>query len=58
MAERLVDGVRVVDLAGEPAAMAGRILSDLGAAVLKVEPTDGVPLRSVGPFEGGDAKGR
>ncbi|MCA9509320.1 MAG: CoA transferase, partial [Myxococcales bacterium] len=50
--------LRVVDLAGEPAAMAGRILADLGAEVVKVEPPGGDPLRAVGPFEGGARGGR
>ncbi len=31
--------------------MAGRILSDLGAEVVKVESTQGDPLRRVGPFD-------
>ena len=52
MAESLLAGVRVVDLAGEPAEMAGRILADLGAEVVKVEPEGGDPLRRVGPFRG------
>jgi crotonobetainyl-CoA:carnitine CoA-transferase CaiB-like acyl-CoA transferase len=58
MSTRLLDGLRVVDLAGEPAAIAGRILADLGADVVKVEPPDGDPLRRVGPFEHADASGR
>ncbi len=45
--ERLLDGVRVVDLAGEPAAMSGRILADLGAEVILVEPPTGHPLRAL-----------
>jgi len=48
--EALLAGVRVVDLAGEPAAMSGRILADLGADVIKVEPPGGDPLRTVPPF--------
>ena len=47
MATALLDGVRVVDLAGEPAAMAGRILADLGGDVVLVEPPDGHPLRAL-----------
>src|SRR6266536_1763739 len=47
MTEALLAGTRVVDLAGEPAAMAGRILADLGAAVILVEPPDGLPLRAL-----------
>jgi crotonobetainyl-CoA:carnitine CoA-transferase CaiB-like acyl-CoA transferase len=48
--ETLLRGLKVVDLAGEPAAMAGRILSDLGAEVTKVEPKGGDPLRRVLPL--------
>jgi len=47
--EALLAGVRVVDLAAEPAAMSGRILADLGADVIKVEPPGGDPLRWVAP---------
>ena len=37
----------MVDLAGEPAAMAGRMLADLGAEVILAEPPDGHPLRAL-----------
>ena len=47
MTEALLAGTRVVDLAGEPAAMAGRILADLGADVVLVEPPGGHPLRAL-----------
>ena len=47
MATPLLDGIRVVDLAGEPAAIAGRVLADLGADVVLVEPPEGVPLRAL-----------
>jgi crotonobetainyl-CoA:carnitine CoA-transferase CaiB-like acyl-CoA transferase len=47
MTEALLAGTRVVDLTGEPAAMAGRILADLGAEVILVEPRGGHPLRAV-----------
>src|SRR5829696_2355295 len=47
MTEPLLSGVRVVDLAGEPAAMAGRILADLGSEVILVEPREGHPLRAL-----------
>jgi crotonobetainyl-CoA:carnitine CoA-transferase CaiB-like acyl-CoA transferase len=50
--ESLLEGVRVVDLSGEPAQLGGRILADLGAEVVKVEPPGGDPLRRVGPFIG------
>jgi crotonobetainyl-CoA:carnitine CoA-transferase CaiB-like acyl-CoA transferase len=47
MTEALLAGTRVIDLAGEPAAMAGRILADLGADVILVETHDGHPLRAL-----------
>jgi crotonobetainyl-CoA:carnitine CoA-transferase CaiB-like acyl-CoA transferase len=43
----LLAGTRVIDLAGEPAAMAGRLLGDLGAEVVLPEPPDGYPLRAL-----------
>ena len=46
----LLDGLRVLDAAGEPAALSGRILADLGAEVLKLEPAGGDPLRRVPPL--------
>ncbi len=51
MAESLLAGIRVVDLTGEPGAIAGRILADLGADVTKVEPLEGDPLRTAPPVE-------
>ena len=44
--QALLAGIRVVDLAGEPAAIAGRVLADLGAEVVVVEPPGGHPLRA------------
>jgi len=49
----LLKGFRVIDLAGEPGAQAGRILSDLGAEVVMVEPPGGSPARSVPPLVAG-----
>ena len=46
MATALLQGIRVVDLAGEPAALTGRVLADLGADVVVVEPPTGHPLRA------------
>jgi crotonobetainyl-CoA:carnitine CoA-transferase CaiB-like acyl-CoA transferase len=48
--DALLAGVRVVDIAGEPAAMTGRILADLGASVTRIEPAGGDPLRAVPPL--------
>lgn len=38
-------------------AYAGKLLADLGAETIKVEPPEGDPLRRVGPFAGGEANG-
>lgn len=46
---QLLEGIEVVDLTGEPAAAAGRLLADLGATVTRVEPPGGDPLRAVDP---------
>ena len=55
MAESLaLAGLRVVDLTDETGHLAGRILADLGAEVLKVEPPDGDATRRRGPFVGGE----
>ena len=41
MTERLLEGLRVVDLGGDPAARAARVLGDLGASVERVVPPEG-----------------
>ncbi len=41
---------RVLDLTTEPAWLTGRLLADLGADVIKVEPPGGDPGRHRGPF--------
>src|SRR5436853_34427 len=45
--------LRVVDLTDLRGALAGRLLADLGADVVKVEPPRGDPGRLVPPFAGG-----
>ena len=45
--------LRVVELGNLPAAYAGRLLADLGADVIKVEPRGGAPERRLPPFAGG-----
>ncbi len=51
---RALHGLRVIDLADRSAALCGRILADLGAEVILVEPPDGNPIRRHGPFLGGE----
>ncbi|MDZ4826904.1 MAG: CoA transferase, partial [Actinomycetota bacterium] len=41
MPDRLLDGIRVLDLGGDPAARAARVLADLGAEVVRVVPDTG-----------------
>lgn len=48
-----LDGVRVIDLADARAELAGRVLADLGAEVIRVEPPGGSPSRRRPPFEDG-----
>ncbi|MSO78420.1 MAG: CoA transferase [Acidimicrobiia bacterium] len=43
----LLEGVRVLDLTGESGAIAGRVLGDLGADVVLVEPPGGSALRAL-----------
>jgi benzylsuccinate CoA-transferase BbsE subunit len=41
---------RVLDLAGEMGLFCGKVLGDLGADVIKIEPPRGDPARRIGPF--------
>lgn len=43
-------GLRVVELAREPIAFAGKLLADMGADVILVEPLGGDPCRGYPPF--------
>jgi len=47
---RALEGIRVLDLSDRSAALAGRILADLGATVILVEPPDGASIRHRAPF--------
>jgi crotonobetainyl-CoA:carnitine CoA-transferase CaiB-like acyl-CoA transferase len=51
---RALDGVRVLELADRSAVLAGRVLADLGAEVILVEPPAGSPVRHEGPFLGNE----
>jgi len=48
--QSLFSGVRVLDLAGESAVFTGRLLADLGAEVVRVEPPRGDAVRRRRPF--------
>ena len=43
-------GLRILELADETGQFCGKLLGDLGADVLKIEPPGGEPNRRVGPF--------
>ena len=50
----LLDPYRGLDLCDERGLLAGKILADMGADVVQVEPLGGSPARNVGPFHGDD----
>jgi crotonobetainyl-CoA:carnitine CoA-transferase CaiB-like acyl-CoA transferase len=52
----LLSGYRVLDLCGEPGLLAGKLLADLGASVIKVEPPAGDSARAMGPLAPGVAE--
>src|SRR5262245_63204992 len=54
----LFDHLTVVELATDPAGeMVGKVLAEMGADVVKIEPPAGAPSRSVGPFVTGRTDG-
>ena len=48
-----LDGVRVIDMADGRGEMCGRLLSDLGADVIRVEPPGGAASRTQAPLHDG-----
>src|SRR5262249_61738447 len=47
---QLLPGVRVLDLTDDKGLLAGKLLADMGADVILVEPSGGNPARYLGPF--------
>jgi benzylsuccinate CoA-transferase BbsE subunit len=45
-----LNGLRVLDLTDYRAQLCGRLLADMGADVIKIEPPGGDPARRIGPF--------
>ncbi len=52
--EMLLSPYRVLDLTDERGLLCGKILADLGAEVVQIEPPGGSSARQVGPFYGDD----
>ncbi len=50
-----LNGLRVIEIGGVAAGMAGKVIGDLGAEVVKIEPPDGDETRRRGPFGNGSA---
>ena len=48
--ELLLSPYRVLDLTGQGGLLCGKILADLGADVIQVEPPGGSTSRNIGPF--------
>jgi crotonobetainyl-CoA:carnitine CoA-transferase CaiB-like acyl-CoA transferase len=48
----VLDGIRILDLSEEPGFLAGKILGDLGADVIKLEPPGGDRFGRRGPYLG------
>ena len=49
---RPLDGLRIIELTSERCALAGKLLADMGADVIVVEPPGGSPMRAYEPFAG------
>ena len=51
-----LEGTRIVDVSqGVSGPLGSMLLGDLGAEIIKVEPTKGDWLRQIGPFENGES---
>ncbi|MDE0178018.1 MAG: CoA transferase [Gammaproteobacteria bacterium] len=50
-----LDGIRVIDVTTRWGELAGKVLAELGAEVIKVEPPEGCESRRLGPFDGDES---
>ena len=46
-----LNGLLVVELCGERGQYMGKLMGDMGARVVKIEPLKGSPERNIGPFK-------
>ncbi len=49
--DQALEGYRILDLGGEMGLYSTKLLADLGAEVIKVEPPQGDPVRQLPPFK-------
>lgn len=52
MSNMILEGIKVLDLANENGVYCTKLLAELGAEVIKVEPPEGDSTRFIGPFTG------
>ncbi|MGE7759727.1 CaiB/BaiF CoA transferase family protein [Peribacillus sp. NPDC097895] len=50
MIQGALDGIKVLEIGDQLTQYAGKLLADMGAEVIKVEPSKGVQSRNIGPF--------
>ena len=50
MSDRLLENIRVIEMEGASCAFCGKLLADMGAEVIKIEPEGGDVTRTIPPF--------
>ncbi len=50
MSDRLLENIRVIEMEGARCAFCGKLLADMGAEVIKIEPEEGDVTRTIPPF--------
>lgn len=50
MMPKALDGIRVLEIGDQLTQYAGKLLADMGAEVVKIEPLEGAKSRKIGPF--------
>ena len=50
MSDRILEKIRVIEMEGARCAFCGKLLADMGAEVIKIEPENGDVTRTIPPF--------